>query len=430
MRTFYSVIYWLAFCLATPYWLIRGLLNRQYLKTLRSRFIGPGKVLPKLDKKPRIWIWALSLGEVLSARELVRVLLNRGHDVVITATTLSGLAQARTIWPTLPIFPSPLDFELSTRRFLDLVEPDTLILVETDIWPGILLQLQKRKIPKFLVSGRLSPRSFKNYQRISFFWSRVLRLFDLICAQTSEDRDKFIALGADPGQIGVTGNLKFDQPAVESDQEEKLAILNETGWPDGSWLVAGSTHMGEETLIMNSFLELWPKHKNLRLLIAPRDRHKFSLTWRLIHERFPHDSARRSQPQNSDSGARVFLLDTLGELERYYALAEVALIGKSWPGHHDGGGHNPLEAAARGKAIIAGPRISNFKWMYRALVNAGVAKLVEKQELTTALDKLLSQPGLAKEMGRKGLEFVASHRGAALDTIKFLSAGQDPNLLG
>jgi 3-deoxy-D-manno-octulosonic-acid transferase len=420
MRTIYIIIYTVAFCLATPYWLIRGLFNHQYLKTLKARFIGPGKVLPKFDQKPRIWVWALSLGEVLSARELVKELLASGYDVVITATTLSGLAQARHTWPTLNIFPSPLDFSLSTRRFLDHVEPDRLILVETDIWPGILMALQRRGLPKNLVSGRLSPRSFKNYRRISFFWSKVLRLFDSISTQTPEDREKFLALGADPDKVAVGGNLKFDQPPTTVTPEEKLSILKETGWPDGRWIVAGSTHMGEETLIMEVFSELLPKHRDLRLLIAPRDRHKFGLNWKIIQELFPGDSARRCKPSPSDSGARVFLLDTLGELERFYALAEVALIGKSWPGSHDGGGHNPLEAAAHAKAVISGPRINNFKWMYHALMTAEAAKIVDKTELASTLDELLSTPGLAESMGLKGQKFVETHRGAAKETLKSL----------
>ena len=420
MRTFYTIIYTTAFILAAPYWLIRGLINRAYLRTLKARFIGPGRVLPKLGGRPRIWVWALSLGEVLSARELVKKLREDGCDVVVTATTLTGLATAKNLWPTLTILPSPLDFQLSTRRFLDLVKPDALILVETDIWPGILLQMASRGLPKYLVSSRVSERSFKGYRRIRPFWSRVLRLFDRIAAQTAEDRDKLIALGADPERVGVTGNLKFDQPEAPMGPEEKRKILAESGWPDGRWIVAGSVHMGEESMIMKTFLELWPRHRDLRLLIAPRDRHKFSLNWRLVRDMFPHDCARRSAPSPSDSGARVFLLDTLGELEHYYCLAEVALIGKSWPGAHEGGGHNPLEPAARAKPVISGPKVNNFKWMYHALVAAGGCLIVEKEDLADTLDQLLSKPGQLEEMGRLGHDFVFSHRGAAMETLAYI----------
>jgi 3-deoxy-D-manno-octulosonic-acid transferase len=175
--------------------------------------------------------------------------------------------------------------------------------------------------------------------------------------------------------------------------------------------------MGEEAVVMRAFLELWPSHRDLRLLIAPKDRHKFSLSWRHVRELFPHDSARRSRPSPSDSGARVFLLDTLGELERYYCLAEIALIGKSWPGDHEGGGHNPLEAAARGKAVISGPKIGNYKRMYRALSAAGACLIVDKDDLAETLDQLLSQPQKTELMGRLGHEFVLTHRGAAADTL-------------
>jgi 3-deoxy-D-manno-octulosonic-acid transferase len=420
LLTLYTLIYTAAFILAAPYWLIRGLFNRAYLRNLKARFIGPGRVLPKLDDRPRVWVWALSLGEVLSARELVKRLDEAGAEVVVTATTLSGLATARSLWPRLTILPSPLDFRLSTRRFLDLVDPDCLILVETDIWPGILLRMSERGLPRYLVSARVSERSFKGYSRIRLFWGRVLRLFDRIAAQSAEDRDKLIALGADPERVGVAGNLKFDQPPAPMGPEEKRRILEETGWPDGRWLVAGSFHMGEETMIMRAFLDLWPRHRDLRLLIAPRDRHKFALNWRLVRELFPHDSARRSQPSPSDFGARVFLLDTLGELERYYSLAEVALIGKSWPGAHEGGGHNPLEAAVRGKPVISGPKVNNFKWMYQALVEAGGGLLVERADLTATLDDLLSRPGRLEEMGRLGHDFVLSHRGAVDDTLAYV----------
>ena len=225
-------------------------------------------------------------------------------------------------------------------------------------------------------------------------------------------------MGADPARVGVTGNLKFDQPEAPMGPDEKRRILEETGWPDGRWLVAGSFHMGEETMILRAFLELWPRHRDLRLLIAPRDRHKFALNWRIVREMFPHDSARRSHPSASDSGARVFLLDTLGE--RYYCLAEVALIGKSWPGAHEGGGHNPLEAAVRAKPVISGLKVNNFKWMYHALVAAGGGLLVEKDDLAATLDDLLSRPGHLEEMGRLGHEFVSSHRGSVNDTLAYI----------
>jgi 3-deoxy-D-manno-octulosonic-acid transferase len=419
MRFVYAVVYTAAFILAAPYWLVRGLLNRQYLRNLRLRFIGPGRVLPKLGK-PRVWVWAMSLGEVLSAQELVKELQAKGCEVIITATTLTGLSMARAAWPQCLILPSPLDFRLSIRRFLDRIEPEMLILVETDIWPGILLEMKGRGIPAALVSARISPRSFKNYRRIKFFWSRILNDFTRIAVQTAEDRDKFLALGAEAARLCVTGNLKFDLSVEKTGPQERAAILSEAGWPEGRYLVAGSTHPGEEQIIMGAYRELLPRFPDLKLLIAPRDRHKFSLAWRLVRENFPETSARRSQPGPGDMRAQVFLLDSLGELARYYELAEIALIGKSWPGAHEGGGHNPLEAAARGKGVISGPKFHNFRWMYQALSQAGGARIAEKQELAAVLSNLLSDPQAAAEMGRRGQEFLNSHRGSVRKTLDFV----------
>jgi 3-deoxy-D-manno-octulosonic-acid transferase len=363
----------------------------------------------------------MSLGEVLSARELVKELEKTGAEVVVSATTLTGLKMAKQTWPKLLVLPSPLDFSLSIRRFLNFIEPDLLIQVETDIWPGILLEMKKRNLATALVSARISPRSFKNYSRIRFFWGKVLKQFDHIAAQTEEDKEKLIFLGADPKSLAVTGNLKFDQPISQSTTGGRTALLAETGWPDGRWLVAGSTHMGEETIIMEAFKKLLPKFQDLKLLIAPRDRHKFGLTWRQIKHFFPETSARRSCPSSSDQSAKVFLLDSLGELESFYDLAEIALIGKSWPGSHEGGGHNPLEAAVRGKPVMAGLSVHNFKWMYQALSAEGGALIVEKQELASVLEDLLSKPDKLREMGELGQKFVLNHRGSVQETIKFLN---------
>ncbi|MDR2142247.1 MAG: hypothetical protein LBR11_10760 [Deltaproteobacteria bacterium] len=417
----YAFIYALGFVLATPYWLTRGLCDRQYLKTLKQRLIGPGKILPRLGNRPRVWVWAMSLGEVLSARELVKQLERDGCEVIITATTLAGLTMAKVNWPKNIVLPSPLDFTLSIRRFLEHTQPDQLILVETDIWPGVLREVKKRGLTASLVSARLSPRSFKNYRRVRFFWSRVLGYFDHIVTQTQEDQAKFLELGARPETVQVGGNLKFDQTPPPEGVAAKEELLATTGWPQGRYLVAGSFHSGEDAMILEVFQGLLPDFPDLKLLLAPRDRHKFSLTHRLAQELFPSQTARRSQPSPQDPDCRVFILDTLGELEKFQALADLALLGKSWPGHHEGGGHNPLEASIRGRAVVTGPRIHNFKWIYQALVEAGGAMIVNKKDLPAQLAALLRDPERLARLGQAGQTFVAQHRGtvrATLDLIR------------
>ncbi|MDR2406212.1 MAG: hypothetical protein LBE27_07580 [Deltaproteobacteria bacterium] len=426
MRTLYSVIYTLVFLLMTPYLLLRGLINNEYLRTLKERFLGPSKLLPKLDQKKRVWVWALSLGEVHSCRELVAELKNRGLDVIVSATTLSGLKMARESFPTLQVVPSPLDFHLSRRLFLKACDPDALILVETDIWPGILSSLKSRNIPSSLVSARLSPSSFKNYRRIRFFWKRVLNLFTHIAVQTDEDLEKFLELGADKSILKVTGNLKFDQEVESPDPAKKDHILEEAHWPQGRYILAGSTHTGEELLILNAFLSIAKDMPDLKLVIAPRDRTRFGLTWRLIQDLADIHAARRTKPTETPKDAKVFLLDTLGELDRFYNLCDIAIIGKSFKGPHEGGGHNPLEPASKGKAVLTGPRYHNFKWMYNALVDSGAAEIVTKETLEPRLRALLEDPERLREMGEKGREFILGHRGSAKKTLSFIDPQDFP----
>ncbi|MDR2339416.1 MAG: glycosyltransferase [Deltaproteobacteria bacterium] len=417
MRAIYQAIYFLGFLLSSPWWVLRGIANPERLRVTRARLLGPPRILPKLDGRKRAWVHALSLGEVHSARELVRELKAKGLDVVVTSTTVSGLAMARASFPGLPVLPSPLDFRLSLKRFLKSTDPDFLIIVETDVWPGALAGLKRRNIPASLVSARLSPRSFANYRRIRFFWKGVLSMLSHIAAQTEEDRENFIILGAPPDKVGVAGNLKFDQGSGDPDPSGKERILKEAGWPEGRYILAGSTHTGEERLIVKAYLAALAEHPELKLCVAPRDRQRFARVWRLLQEACPGHAARRSEPEATPEGAKVFLLDSLGELERFYAICDIAIIGKSFPGPHEGGGHNPLEASAKGKPVLTGPRCHNFKWMYQALLKCGAAEIVEAGKLSERLGRLLDDPAGLKAMGEEGRDFTMAHRGAAKRTL-------------
>ncbi|MDR1082177.1 MAG: hypothetical protein LBQ79_14790 [Deltaproteobacteria bacterium] len=420
MRLIYAAIYTLLFAASLPVLAVRSLVNPAFKRHLLARFRGPGKILPKLGGRPRVWIWALSLGEVLSARELAGKLSRGGADVVVTSTTLAGFGMARQLFPDLPVLPSPLDFGVSARRFLDCVDPDCLVLVETDVWPGILMELRRRGIPAFLAGARLSPRSFRNYRRVRFFWRRVLDMFAGIAVQTNADLAMFLELGADPARIRATGNLKFDEDPAPAPPGERERILAETGWPEGRWIVGGSLHPGEDVMLLELFRILSRERPDLRLMIAPRDRHRFGAFRRRARDAFPGECAARSSPSPEDARARVFVLDTLGELRRLYLLGEVALVGKSWPGRHEGGGHNPLEPALLGIPVVSGPRVSNFKWMYSALLAEGGAVIADRKALPRLMGDLLDTPGRLREMGRRARDFVLSHRGAAERTLDFL----------
>ncbi|MDR0882431.1 MAG: hypothetical protein LBP55_07800 [Candidatus Adiutrix sp.] len=424
MRQLYRIAYALGFFVTWPLWLLRDFLQRKPF-AVKERFLGPGRMLPKSPGLPRAWVWVLSLGEALAAKNLIPALEEAGLEVVISSTTATGRATVARLFPSHLALASPLDFNLSTRRFIESVAPDLLVLVETDIWPGVLFQLRQRNIPTALISARVSPRSLRGYGYIRPFWSRVLRLFNLITTQSEGERAALIALGADPAATWALGDLKFDCPVCETTPEARAALLQAAGWPDGRWIVAGSTHAGEEAIILGAFLSLKQsrpaQYQDLRLLLAPRNQSDFLAVRERLLER-GLTAASRSVPQSSDAERFIFILDTLGELERFYDLAEIALVGKSWPGRHKGGGHNPLEPAARGKPVIFGPQMHNYRWMAQAIIKAGGALMTADQAaLAAALHDLLSNSGKARSMGRAAADFVRAHQGVTARTMELLN---------
>jgi 3-deoxy-D-manno-octulosonic-acid transferase len=355
---------------------------------------------------------------------MVPALEEAGAEVVISSTTAIGREAAARTWPSRLVLSSPLDFSLSTRRFVDAVDPDLLVLVETDVWPGILFRLSRRGVPVVLVSARMSPKSFKGYSHIRAFWGQVLRLFDFITTQSEDGRGRLLDLGADPTRTLVIGDLKFDREVRASTPETRAAILAETGWPEGRWIVAGSTHAGEDEIILGAFNSLRQKdpakYWDLKLLLAPRNRSDFLAVWDLI-KRLNLPAGHRGEPARDDRNKDVFLLDTLGELDHFYDLAEIALVGKSWAGLHKGGGHNPLEPAAKGKPVIFGPLTHNYRWMTKALLETGGGLMAPNQEaLTAAMEDLLDNPDKARDMGRRAADFVRSHQGGVRKTMDLL----------
>ncbi|MDR2353226.1 MAG: hypothetical protein LBF22_08725 [Deltaproteobacteria bacterium] len=425
LRLFYHIFFTIAAFLSAPYWLIRGLFKPGTLSNLKARFQGSGKIFPKKPETLRVLVWALSFGEVLSARVVIEKLLKRGVDVILGASTRTGLALARQNYPQLTIVPTPLDLKFSINRFLDSINPDHVILVETDIWPQFLWELEARKIKKSLISGRLSPRSFKNYYRFRFFWKKVFNIFDTLALQSKLDQERFLAIGVDPTKLKVTGNIKFDEAMENFIPEERSQILQETGLPPGRYLIVGSTHLGEERLICEAVQDYFSIYPDLKLVIAPRDTFRFEQVYRFLAEKYPLETlARRSQGPLPLEEIKIFLLDTLGELKKFYALGELAIIGKSFPGTHEGGGHNPLEPAALGIPVITGPRIHNFMWVYETLADLGATLIVKPEQLSAVLGDLLAHPEKSKTMGQKAQSFVKANLGASQKTLEFIA----PNL--
>jgi len=419
MFPLYTLAYTGALLAAGPFYLLRGRRQGKYFWNLSERL---GRTRPDLGAKSgdRVWLHALSLGEVISSEELTRRLGAEGCQVCLSATTKSGFETAKArpslSWPPVCF---PLDWPPAVTRVLQAVRPDLFVLVETDIWPNFLAGLAGGHIPAVLVNARLSPRSLAGYRAVKSWWSRVLNLFFSIGCQTGLDRERFLSLGLSPDRLVVTGNLKYDLPQPATGPAVRAEFSAETGLPQGLWLVGGSTHEGEEDVLLDIFTEFQPHYPTLKLLLAPRDRHRFEAVWRMILERgLP--AARRSEPRPRPD-LQVFLLDTQGELARFYEPADLVFVGKSLAGPSEGGGHNLLEPALRAKPVLFGPRMHNFTEMAALMVQAGGGRQVTgPAELKAAVTELLADPAERTAMGLRAGRAFQAHRGALDRTMALI----------
>lgn len=359
--------------------------------------------------QPLIWLHALSLGEVSSAAPLIAGLRQAlpGSCLVLTTSTSSGLIFARErLHDRLNhILPAPFDLLPTIRRFLRRLRPDLFILVETDFWPNWLTELNRRQVPLILVNGRISERSWQWYRRFSFVFRPLFHRFSLVCTQTCGDAARFAAMGLAEQRTVVLGNLKF---ASLRHRLRPPIPAEELGFSPGTtvWL-CGSTHEGEEEIILRVFLRLRRDLPRLELLLAPRDAGRANKIIRLAAG-LGLDCRRRSVP-GQGGGAPILVLDTLGELAACYGSAAVAFIGGSLIA---AGGHNPLEAASLGLPILYGPHMEDFQEIARELEEAGGATTVrDADSLFAALSLLLADPDHCKRMGLAAADIVSRHEG-------------------
>jgi 3-deoxy-D-manno-octulosonic-acid transferase len=396
------------------YYFLRGRADGKYRDSRRSRL---GLDLPPLlheGSRPRIWIHALSVGETLSAVPLLKVLKEEfpETEIVFSTATESGQEIARkrlATWVT-SFFYMPHDFPWAMKSLIRRIDPQLFILVETDLWPNLLWTLRKERIPAVLVNGRVSPRSFRRMLLLRPILKEILRCFDAVFAQSGEDRSRYMALGALEGRVHAVGNLKFDAASVEV-SKAKLAILREhAGIAEErvAW-IAGSTHEGEEEMLLEVHTRLRRQHPELLLIIAPRHVQRAAGIVSLC-DRLELPATLRSSG-TSAGGKAVYILDSMGELSSFYAFARVAFIGGSMVSF---GGHNPLEAAAQGKPALWGPHMFNFREMEAGLIDAGSGRRVASvDELEEVLGRWLADPGLLEQMGKAAKSFFAAHSGAA-----------------
>jgi len=361
-----------------------------------------------------IWIHALSVGEVLSAIPLVKAvgLQYPEKDIVFTVTTEQGkeIARKELRGKVRALLTMPLDFWWSIRRVVNFIRPSLFILVETDIWPGLISYLKKRGTKTILINGRISPRTFRYYRRFRPLARRIFSAMDLCMMQSDLDRDRLLQIGVEEQKVKTVGNIKFDRDWVPMGEEEYENLLNTLNLESENdiW-VAGSTHPGEEEIILDAFGRLRRFFPFLRLIIAPRRVERAEDINRLVVDKGSR-SVLKTQIPVKDEPYEVLILDTIGELERIYGIAKISFVGGTLT---PVGGHNLLEPASFGRPVLFGPHTDNFVLMSQLLIEAGGGRRVrDGEDLFETVKALLSDPEKSNSMGRKAKKFVETSRGA------------------
>ena len=414
MRLAYVILSYLLAPFVAGFLVWRGLRNRAYLDRFGERF-GFGHDA----SGPGIWVHAVSVGEVQAAVPLVRSLLERypGVPLHVTTVTPTGAARVAELFgDRVQHRYAPYDLPGSVRRFFDRVKPRVAIILETELWPNLYHECGRRGVPLVLASARISPRSVAKYQRFIGLFREALSHGIVIAAQSDEDAERFRALGANPGRTHVTGNIKFDFELPDAVRQAGEAFRN-SQVADRPVVVAGSTHDPEESIVLDAMDRLRGERPDLLLVLVPRHPERFDAVARLVRDR-GLSLVTRSSGEACTAATQVFLVDTLGELTRFYAAGDVAFVGGSLV---PVGGHNLLEPAALGKPIITGPYTFNAESIAAMLLDGGAASQVsDAGEMAERIGELLGDPVLRDRCGAIGLETVRANRGALAQLLALL----------
>jgi 3-deoxy-D-manno-octulosonic-acid transferase len=420
VRRLYTALTYLLLPFAFAMLLWRGLRDRGYWRGLGERF---GLGLPAAS--PTLWLHAVSLGEVTAAASLVQALRVRYPEfpVVLTTATPTGRARARALFGnTIDIRYLPYDTPGSMRRFLARIRPRLALIMETELWPNLYHVCRNRGLPLVLVSARLSARSVARYRRLGRLFRDVFTEQTFVAAQSKADAERFAAIGAERTRIRVVGNLKFDMELGDSVLQRGLALRSRNWGTRPTW-IAGSTHAGEEELVLTAHAALQAAEPRALLLLVPRHPVRFQSVADLLARRgFRFERRSSDNPLRPDS--QILLVDTVGELANLYAAADVAFVGGSLVPI---GGHNLLEPAALGVPVITGPYQANNREVARLLLQQGGAvEVADEHELAEQLRGLLGDPARRQRVGASGRRAIEVNRGAVLRVLDLI----DPLLAG
>lgn len=417
----YSALLAVVLVAGAPWWLFRMATSGRYRAGLPGRL---GRIPDGLDEavagRRVVWLHAVSVGEVMAATELVREMRTALPDrvIAVSTTTETGQRLARERFGSeSPVFYLPLDFPVLVRRYVKVLHPELLVLMESEFWPNLMSLCSSKGIPVAVVNARISDRSLPRYLRLRALWRPILQRVSLFLAQSEENARRLARIGAPADRVTVSGNLKYDVKAAGVNA--MTSLLRQRIPAEARIVVAGSTGEGEERILLEAWKQVLESEPGSVLVLAPRRPERFGAVAALV-EAAGFDVARASALVAD--GVRIgqegiILLDTIGDLASVYSLGTAAFVGGSLV---TGGGHNPLEPAQFGIPVVMGRSTENFREIVEAMEEAEAIRIVDSAHLASALTDLLADPDRARVMGERGRRVFQEQAGATRRTVDAL----------
>jgi 3-deoxy-D-manno-octulosonic-acid transferase len=413
----YSSLLLAALVLGAPYWLVRMATSGRYRAGLAGR-LGrvPESLRSAVAGRNVVWVHAVSVGEVLAATQLIREFKAAlpGWVVAVSTTTATGQQLAKERLADSPVFYLPLDFRFTVRRYLEVLRPGVLVLMESELWPRLIEECAKACIPVVVANARISDRSFPRYMRLRRLWRPFLEMISLFLAQSRETGERLAAIGAPAERIKVMGNLKFDVQTKEASPMTRRVGSLLSG---ARLVVAGSTMAGEEEALLAAWPAIHQAAPDAALLIAPRHPDRFDEVLEMIRKSgYPFFRCSHLMLETEPIvGGAVLLLDTIGDLASMYGLATVAFVGGSLVAK---GGHNPLEPAQFGVPVVMGPSFENFREVVEAMRSEDAIRIVAPQSFADSLIALMLDTEEARALGVRAQTIFEAQAGATSRTVR------------
>ena len=418
MYWLYSTLVALSLVVTLPYWLMQMSRHGKYRAGLSER-LGrmPARLIARATK-PAIWVHAVSVGEVRAVSELVANLREcfPRHWVVLSTTTDTGQKLAQKLFGPENVFYFPLDFAFAIRPYLRLLRPELVVLAETEFWPNFLRLAHGSGARIAVVNARISDRSWPRYRRFRFLYEHMLRAIDLFLAQTEEDASRLREIGVPGDRVFVSGNLKFDVPTPPAPPVVASLHASFRHFGAGPVIVCGSTVDEEEPLLLRAFENVLASHPRSVMMLAPRHPERFTAVAELL-EKLGIRYWRRSLWSGDDIAGGVLLIDSIGELAALYSLADIAFVGGSLVPR---GGHNIIEPAQQGVAIVVGGHTENFRDIVNVFQRGNAIRVVSPVELPLVFMELISNEAERTALGRRAAETLQSQTGASRRTTDSL----------